>query len=167
MSWLCRTCGEIHEKLPVSFAADFPDNYANLVPEQRDVQASFTSDQCVIGQKEFFLRGCLELPILGKNGVFVWGVWASMWEQDFDEIQDSWTENGRENRRGPYKGRLANALTKTYDFQVANLPVTIRVRPAGERSLFLMDEPENPLAVAQRDGITLEEVERLAARLLH
>jgi hypothetical protein len=33
--------------------------------------------------------------------------------------------------------------------------------------LFFIDEPEHPLAVAQRDGMTLKQVEELAAKLLH
>ncbi len=35
--WKCSTCGESHAGIPLSFAADFPDMYANMKKEERDV----------------------------------------------------------------------------------------------------------------------------------
>jgi hypothetical protein len=88
-----------------------------------------------------------------------------IWERDYDEIEESWEEQGRE-RRGPFKGRLGNALHE-YDVPTFNLPLTIKLQPVGTRPLFFFDEPEHPVAVAQRDGMTLKQVEELAAKLLH
>jgi hypothetical protein len=45
----------------MSFAAEFPDIYANMKREERDIRALIGSDQCVIDQQWFFLRGCLEV----------------------------------------------------------------------------------------------------------
>ena len=165
MSWICGTCGETHEELPLSFAADYPDNYANLSPDQRDIRTTIGSDQCIIDQKQFYIRGCLEIPIQDSDQVFLWGLWALIWEKDYDEIEESWEEQGRECR-GPFKGRLGNALSE-YDVSTFNLPLTIKLQPVGTRPLFFIDEPEHPLAVAQRDGMTLKQVEELAAKLLH
>jgi hypothetical protein len=93
------------------------------------------------------------------------GLWALLWEHDYDEISDSWEEQGRE-RRGPFKGRLGNALSE-YDSPTFNLPLTIKLQPVGTRPLFFIDEPAHPLAVAQRDALTLKQIEELAAKLLH
>jgi hypothetical protein len=79
MSWTCSTCGEVHDELPLSFAADYPDNYANLDRDQRDSRAIIGSGQCVIDQKEFYIRGCLEIPIQGSDQIFLWGLWALLW----------------------------------------------------------------------------------------
>jgi len=44
MNWperyTCRTCGQYHTGVPFSFAADFPDQYANLSKEERDSRAT-------------------------------------------------------------------------------------------------------------------------------
>jgi hypothetical protein len=50
--------------------------------------------------------GCLEVPILGSEEPFVWGLWLSVKEEVYDEVSDFWTLEGREKLHGPYKGRL-------------------------------------------------------------
>jgi len=89
-TYLCSCCGKEHGGLPFSFAADFPDPFANLSHDQREARAHISSDQCIIDQEQFYLRGCLEIPIQGTDQVFLWGLWARIWEQDFDEIENHW-----------------------------------------------------------------------------
>ena len=86
----CATCGQVHDGVPLSFAADFPDTYANMSREDRDTRCIIGSDQCIIDQK-FFVRGCLEIPITGSDDAFLWGLWASLREEVFDEISESWS----------------------------------------------------------------------------
>jgi len=89
-SYVCSRWGKEHAGLPFSFAADFPDPFANLSHDQREARAHISSDQCIIDQEQFYLRGCLEIPIQGTDQVFLWGLWARIWEQDFDEIENHW-----------------------------------------------------------------------------
>lgn len=96
---------------PLKFAADFPDTYANLSRDDRDNRALISSDQCIIDQEQFYLRGCLELPIVNSNHIFLWGAWARVHEKDFDQIHEFWETAGREGAIGPFKGRLANSLS--------------------------------------------------------
>ena len=98
--WKCRVCGNVHEELPRSFAADFPDMYANLTHEERDTRAEISSDQCIIDGQWFFIRGCLDVPVNESTEPFVWGLWASVREEVFDEISAAWEEPGRERTRG-------------------------------------------------------------------
>jgi hypothetical protein len=71
MTYKCATCGEEHNEVPLSFAADFPDMYANMKREERDVQTVIGSDQCIVGRQWFFIRGCLEIPILESSDIFL------------------------------------------------------------------------------------------------
>ena len=71
-----------------------------------------SSDQCIIDQQWFFIRGCLDIPILGSDEPFLWGLWVSVREEVFDQIEDCWEVQGREQCRGPFKGRLANSLAE-------------------------------------------------------
>jgi len=106
----CATCGKSHEGLPLSFAADSPHMYANMNRDERGTRCVRGSDQYIIDQKWFFIRGCLEIPITGSNDVFLWGLWVSVREEVFDDISASWELAGREKSQGPFKGRLANSL---------------------------------------------------------
>src|SRR5258708_6314038 len=88
-SFVCHICGQTHDGLPPSFAADFPDMYAGLSEADRGSRALIGSDQCIIDEQWFFIRGCLEIPILESEDVFLWGLWASVKEEAFNEISAS------------------------------------------------------------------------------
>ena len=133
--------------------------------DDRDNRCTIASDQCVIDQEAFFIRGLLEIPVRDSDQVFLWGVWARVWEKDYDELSESWEEQGREGLRGPFKARLANKLA-VYP-NTLDLKVTIRVRPAGQRPLFFVEDGDHPLAIAQRLGMSMEEAQEMGARLLH
>ena len=164
-NYVCRTCGQTHEGVPLSFAADFPDMYANMSESDRGTRALIGSDQCIVDEEWFFIRGCLEIPILESSEVFVWGLWASIKEEVFNEISESWEEEGRERRRGPFKARLANSLSEYPE--TLNVKLRILIQPAGTRPLFIIEEAEHPLAVAQQRGISRLEAMELSATLLH
>jgi hypothetical protein len=84
----CHTCGLTHEDVPMSFAADFPDMFANMEPTARGSRAIISSDQCIIDDTWFFVRGCLEVRIVDSDEVFVWGLWASVHQESFNEISE-------------------------------------------------------------------------------
>ncbi|HLY99826.1 MAG TPA: DUF2199 domain-containing protein [Candidatus Angelobacter sp.] len=163
--FFCATCREFHPGLPFSYAADAPDSYVQLKEDERERRAVLGSDQCIIDEKQFFLRGLVELRIIGSTDIFLWGVWASILEKDFDEISEYWETSGREKLIGPYKGRINNALSEYPN--TFNLKCTIRIQPVGARPLFYIDEPEHPLAQEQRAGISLHRVQQIASALIH
>lgn len=163
-SYICHCCGKEHAGIPFSFAADYPDPYANMPSEQREVRAVISSDQCIIDQEKFFLRGCLEIPVRNTGQVFLWGLWAQVWQKDFDEISGHWETEGREQRIGPYKARLANSLS-LYPATL-NLQITLQIGPVGERPVFLVDDERHPLFSEQKEGINLEKAREYACTLL-
>jgi len=164
-NYKCATCGQIHTGLPFSFAAEFPDQYANLTRDERDARAVIGSDQCIIDQQWFFIRGCLEIPIVGSDEPFLWGLWVSVREEVFDQIEDCWELEGREQFRGPFKGRLANSLAEYPE--TLNLKTKILVQPVGTRPLFVIEENDHPLAIEQTLGITRIRALELASLALH
>lgn len=165
MSYICHQCGQSHEGIPLSFAADFPDQYANMSSEDRDNRSIIGSDQCIIDSEAFYIRGLLEIPVVDTGEKFLWGLWASVREEIFDELSDSWEKQGRENFHGPFKARLSNKLA-VYP-NTFKLKMTIRVQPVGTRPLFFIDEDDHPLAIAQRVGMSAHETHELVSRLLH
>lgn len=162
--FICSHCGKQHRTSELSFAADFPDPYFKLRRDERDTRAIVGSDQCVIDGEQFYIRGCLALPVTKSNGVFLWGVWARVHEKDYDEITAHWTTEGRENKIGPYKARLANSLS-IYP-ETLNLKLEIEVEPVGSRPSLFLDEPDHPLALEQENGITMQKAEEYFCLLM-
>ena len=163
-SWVCACCGETHSSVPLSFAVDYPDVYANMTEEERAEHAEASFDQCVIDDGTLAIRGLVEIPIHGTSERFLWGVWARVHHDDFTQIHDSWEEKGREGTRGPFKRRMVNRLPLYPD--TLNLKLTIKIQPLGSRPLFFLDE-EHPLATQQRDGMSLEQARAIASQLMH
>lgn len=163
--YICGTCGRVHEDVPMSFAADFPDMYSNMNRDDRDARAIIGSDQCVIDQKWFFIRGCLEIPIIGYNESFLWGLWVSVREETYDQISENWEVRSRETRQGPFKGRIANSVS-VYP-ETLNLKCEILIRPVGTRPLFRLEEAQHTLAIEQQSGITRNRALELVSLLLH
>jgi len=114
--------------------------YANMSESDR-ARALISSDQCIVDEARFFIRGCLEIPVLDSSEVFIWGLWALVKEEVFNEISDSWEEEGRETRRGPFKARLANSLS-VYP-ETLNLRLRIVIQPLGTRPLFILEEEQH------------------------
>ena len=84
MGWHCGICDEEHEGEPFSFGADYPDPYLQIPQNERDNRAELGDSQCIIDGEKFFVRGCLEIPIIGRDAKFIWGLWVVVWDRDFD-----------------------------------------------------------------------------------
>jgi hypothetical protein len=163
-SYACSHCGKNHSTVEFSFAADFPDTYANLTKEERDTRAIVATDQCIIDQEQFYVRGCIELPVRNSEAAFLWGLWARVHERDYDEIEEYWEFEGKDNRIGPYKGRLANSL-ELYP-ETLNMKLEIKIQPVGTRPLFYLLDKEHPMALEQETGLTRQKAEEYACLLL-
>jgi hypothetical protein len=65
----------------------------------------FTVDQCIVDERNFYLRGRIPVPVLGQEQPFIWGVWASVSQKDFIRTNELWKVAGREAEPA-YLGRL-------------------------------------------------------------
>jgi hypothetical protein len=162
--YLCEICGQFHAGQYISFACDCPDHYASLTENEKD-HAHLGTDDCVIGD-EHYLRGIIELPIVGVDEPFLWGVWGRVWKKDYDEFVKYYAIQGKEQIIGPYKGRLSNRLPG-YNVSTSNLKCTIKIQAVRKRPLFVIEEPEHPLTVEQRDGISLQRARTISALVRH
>jgi len=52
----CSSCGEIHKGIP-TFGADYPITVLNVPKNEREQRVDLGSDECVIDEKEFSVRG--------------------------------------------------------------------------------------------------------------
>lgn len=162
--FICHTCGEHHADLPMSFGADAPAPYNAVAPEERDSRCELTSDLCVIDGEYFFIRGCLEIPVVDGESPFVWGVWCSLSKESFKRITEMWEVEGRENDP-PRFGWLCTSLP-LYS-ETLHLKTQVHTRPLGQRPFVELESTDHPLAVEQREGITMDRVRKIASALLH
>ena len=159
----CSICGERHV-LPLSYSVKVPMAAAMITVDEVDQRVVITPDQCVIDNKDFYLRGRFLVPVIGLDEPFVWGVWAEVSPKNFVRTNELWTVDGREQEPA-FPGWLNSQLPVFGD--TFNLEVSVQTQPVGHRPQFTVVEEDHPLAVEQRNGITMARVEEIAEMMLH
>lgn len=147
-----------------SFGANAPLSYYEIPEEQRASRCSLGSDDCVIDGTMFFVRGCLEIPVIGEAEPFSWGVWVSVSEASFCEWVSLFDKQDRSGAK-PYFGWLNAWLTPYPD--TINLKTMVYLRDKGIRPYIEMEPTDHPLAVEQRNGISVERVAEIYSLMMH
>jgi hypothetical protein len=150
MSYQCTVCSELHEGLP-DIGADKPDYWWNVPEEERDHRVELTSDTCVIDGEDFFIRGIIHIPVHGQQEDIGFGVWVSQKEENFN----TYVNNFDSAEIGPFFGWLSTRLA-CYDEDTLSLKTMAHFRGGGQRPKIELEPSEHPLAIDQREGITLE-----------
>jgi hypothetical protein len=148
----------------MSFGADAPIQYYYVSEQERERRTLLSSDQCVIDDEHYFVRGCLDIPIHGGAEVFRWGVWVSLSKQSFHRMSEFWDAPGRESEP-PFFGWLCTSLPGYPD--TTTLKTHVHLRPLGERPFIELETTDHPLAVEQRSGISLARAREIGESLLH
>ncbi|WP_326743496.1 DUF2199 domain-containing protein [Streptomyces sp. NBC_00121] len=132
---------------------------------ESDPDSMLSSDQCVIKGQHFFIRGLIEIPVIGSQDVFSWGVWVSLSRDNFTRALEVRNTEGREAEK-PYFGWLSTELA-LYSEGTTNLRTNAHTRPVGKRPFIELEPTDHPLAVEQRTGITQDRVREIAMAVLH
>ncbi|MFB5251367.1 DUF2199 domain-containing protein [Bacillus mycoides] len=144
--------------LPLCYGSEAPYYYYEVEPHEREGRFHLTSDLCVMDDEHYFIRGCLELPIIDYHESFIWTVWVSLSKESYDKVLEKWDERGRENS-DPYFGWLSVEIP-VYS-ETLNLKTNIHIREVGMAPFIELEPTDHPLALEQRNGITLERVKEI------
>ncbi len=147
-----------------TFGFAYPIQYMDVPEAERAQRVFLTSDTCVIDDEHFFVRGCLEIPVLGSSEPFVWGVWVSLSEEHFFHFQELLGVEERA-QHGPFFGWLCSPPRPYPDS--LNLKTQVHLRNHGDRPRVELEPTEHPLALEQRNGITVERLAEIYELMAH
>jgi hypothetical protein len=147
-----------------AFGADAPLYFYAIPAEQRDHRCLLDSDICIVDQEHFFVRGCLEIPVLGELDPFSWGVWVSLSADNFEKFS-GWLSASKRSHVGPFFGWLSAELPLYPSTE--NLKTRVHLRDNGIRPFVELEPTGHPLAIEQRDGIPVARVAEIYAHLVH
>ena len=162
--FFCKTCGQRHDGWPMSFGTNAPIYYESIPEDERPSRCDLTDDLCVIDGQSFFIRGCLELPVIGGDEPFVWGAWASLSEASFRRTLEIWEQEGRESEP-PFFGWLSTSLP--FYPETLSLKTHVHTRPLGQRPFIELEPTDHPLAIEQRQGLSRDRLREIVETLLH
>lgn len=158
----CDACEKIHDGLP-DYAFDAPAPWHGATDEER-AAGSLDEDLCLVGGHRF-VRGTLDLPILGTRQRMSWGVWTSLSERSFDVVFDHWDDPDRV-LLPPMFGWVMNTLPRELYPETQGLKSHVYQRADRRRPLIVVEPTDHPLAIDQRRGLSPERAEDLAVTLL-
>ena len=148
LRYTCSSCEEVHSGLPdISYAAPA---YWNDAVIQKGSQLDV--DICVIEDRDFFLRCLLEIPIRESDHRLGWGIWSSVSRKSFD-LYTAETAPG-DDLPGPFFGWFSNSLPGYPE--TLSLKCSLSLPEPHLRPVIELEPTDHPLAVDQRQGITIE-----------
>jgi hypothetical protein len=163
-TWTCSCCGRSFNTLPMDYAFSAPHNWFALPEAERASRAKLSADLCMIDGVQYYVRGCVEIPVSDSLETFVWGVWVSVSEQSFRYILDRWTSPISPDEP-PRFGWLNNWITGYPEPREIKCQVFLRSN--NQRPRIVLEPTDYPLAVEQQQGITLERVKQIVAAAGH
>ncbi|WP_227940227.1 DUF2199 domain-containing protein [Alkalihalobacillus deserti] len=157
--YICSCCGEYHDELPLNYGSPAPIYYEEATRKERKKRFELNDDLCVMDGEHFFIRGCIEIPVIGSNEPFVWGVWVSLSEENFELTLEHWDDPNREKLK-PMFGWLSTQLP-LYP-ETLNLKTYVHNRSIELRPYIELEPTDHPLSKEQSQGITIERVKEIA-----
>ncbi len=163
MSWTCHICGVEHADIPLCFGIESP--WRALVPDKEfDRRVELNSDQCVVDEQHFFIRGHIEIPIHDYPEPLAFSVWSSLSESSFLHMCERWEAPDRASDP-PYFGWLCSPIA--FYPSTIHLKLSVQSRSAGHTPLFIVEPTHHPLVLDQHNGISIERWHQIAHQLLH
>lgn len=159
----CTSCSEWHEGMP-GFGASAPLYFYSIPEAERSTRCRLTEDTCMVDGKHFFVRGCIEIPVHGADEPFIWGVWVSLSQGNFEQFVGLLDRRDR-CQYGPYFGWLS-ADFKVYP-NAENLKTMVHLRDDGVRPYIELEPTHHPLSIEQREGIGVDRIAEIYAAYVH
>jgi hypothetical protein len=161
--WTCACCGKEQRGLPLDFSIPAPAPWSSIPEGRREgPENRLDDDLCMIGGEDFFVRGCLELPIIGRDETFRFGLWTSLAKKNFERVLELWAADV--SNEPPMFGWLCNDVT-LYP-PTFGLKTSVRLRNDNQRPAITLEPTDHPLALDQQRGVTMTKVEEMVAALL-
>lgn len=146
------------------FGPEAPELWATIPEAERPSRGELTSDLCIIDDKYFFILGRIVIPVTDGPGPFVWLAWVSLSEQSFMRTHEIWDTPGRENEP-PFFAWLQSDFP--YEPTTLSLKTSLQTMPLGERPEITLEATGHPLAIEQREGVTMARVQQIVEASLH
>jgi hypothetical protein len=175
LRWQCGSCEEWHTGAALDFGYDAPAYWRKDL--EKSVRWSYLpsgklhkpagsfldDDYCAVDDESFFVRGLIELPIIGSAETFGWGVWGSLSRVNFEALLKA-DQNGETAKTQPMFSWLSNNIADYPD--TLNLKMYAEIQEAKMRPHFRVELSDHPLAQEFHHGITPARVREIMLRRL-
>src|ERR1051325_3826671 len=171
--WKCYSCEEWHTGPCLDFLYEAPAYWTDQLDQinasdsldVNDLPNDYLEDDlCIIDGQDFFVRGIIQLPIVGSGETFRWGVWGSVSKDNFGKLLSQWDDPKRVELE-PMFSWLSNSIGE-YEEDTLNLKMYAHIREPAEVPLFELEPTDHQLSQEYHHGITAERVKEIMTRRL-
>ena len=118
----------------------------------------------MVDEAHFFIRGRIEIPIIGSDELFCWNVWTSVSEQNFIRVNERWNDE-RRGEEPAYFGWLQTQLPGYAD--TLNIKTMAHTQAVGIIPRIELIAEGHALTLEQQAGITWHRVTQLVETAMH
>lgn len=162
LRWKCGSCAAWHNGPVLDFGYAQPHFWKDIydkghrwsvlpsgVIEKRS--ASFLDDDyCAIDDEYFFVRGLIQLPIIGSAENFNWGVWGSVSRGNFEALLKVDQDSGRAAQPTVFSW-LSTRISEYPD--TLKMKMYLDVQGSNLRPRFRLEPSDHPLSQEYYHGI--------------
>ena|SRR5215813_5074903 len=168
LRWKCSSCEEWHKgpcldfgfSSPLYWSAEDESAFENAPPaDDAEFPSTFLDeDYCAINNEYFFVRGNIELPIIGTAKTFNWGVWGSLSRDNF-AICLRTNDDPKRVELEPMFSWLSSQIDQYPDTR--SLKMYAHMQEPGFRPKFELEPTDHPLAQEYYNGISPARVKEI------
>ena len=162
--YACSVCGEVHRGMP-SFGAPFPELVMHVPEVEREQRVITSSDDCVVDNQWFFVRGTIEIAVHGYAEPFAWLAWVSLSAANYAPFVQ-YRETEIRSHIGPFFGWLSSEFP-VYGETCLNLKTMVHLRDNWLRPRIEVEPTAHPLALEQANGMSPERLVDICTVCLH
>jgi hypothetical protein len=175
LRWKCGSCEEWHTGPALDFGYDQPYYWSSeydastrwsFLPSgtvEKPGVSFLDEDYCAIDDEDFFVRGLIDLPIIGAAETFCWGVWGSLSRENFETL----IRADQTKERVDLPPMFSWLSTRLPDYpDTLSLKMHAHIQDPGMRPHFRLELSDHPLALEYHRGITPERVKEITLRIL-
>ena len=144
----------------MSYSSSVPDYFYDVPTQEQENRIEMNEDLCIVDEEYFFIRGCIEIPVVNGSEPFIWDVWVSLSEDGFNKTTKYWEVEGREKQMKRWLSTSIPCYPETIQ-----LKTKVHTRTIGVRPFIELEPTKHPLSKEQREGITIERIKKIAEEL--
>lgn len=170
LRWKCGSCDEWHSGPCLDFSYDWPVYWTDAHRELSRNAGEFSydsqgrpdtfldEDYCAIEDRDFFVRGIINLPIVGTNESLRWGVWGSLSRENFEKL----IRMHEDPKRAELSAMFSWLSTRIPEYpDTLNLKMYTNIQEPGWRPFFELEPSEHLLSREYHRGISPERVKEI------
>lgn len=157
--WKCTSCEEWHRGPCLDIGYSAPHYWSKQYQDgQKDSGTFLTKDYCAIENRDFFVRGLIEIPILGTDQTFCWGVWGSLSKENFEMLLNMDEDPGRAGLQ-PMFSWLSTRIPEYPE--TLSMKMYAHIQEPRLRPKFELESTDHPLSQEYHKGLSPERIKQI------